>query len=115
VTQQQQQGSTKTSTSAAVATPAVDLAVGLLGAPATNPVVIQAQQQEETAAEEAQAIADEEAAAQANAAVGITKATGETANGTTVQPAVASTQWADPPPSTYALPEIPTVFLNVAA
>ncbi len=109
-------------------------ALGLLGAPATNPIVIQADKQEAQAAEAAAQAADAQAAAQAAAqqqlqAVDFRIAAARAADN---EAAVAQLEPAQqkltgeiqgqtfagvgtfPPPS-FQRPEIPTVFLNIAS
>jgi hypothetical protein len=109
-------------------------ALGLLGAPPTNPIVIQADKQEADAAEATQQAADVAAAQQAAAQAQLqqvdfriaaaradnneaavaqlqptqTKLTGEIQGQTFA--GVGST-----PPQSFARPEIPTVFLNIAS
>jgi hypothetical protein len=112
----------------------VPVTSGLLGAPATNPIVIQAQQQEEYAAEQAQAAAQQAAAQQAAAALGLQQvnqrlsaayADNNSAAVTQLTPAQVKLQgqvdgsaWAglgETPPQPFKAPEIPTVFLNIPA
>jgi hypothetical protein len=87
-------------------------ALGLLGAPPTNPIVIQADKQEaeaaEATAEASDAAAAQQAAAQAQLQPTQTKLTGEIQGQTFA--GVGST-----PPQPFARPEIPTVFLNIAS
>jgi hypothetical protein len=109
-------------------------ALGLLGAPPTNPIVIQADKQEAQAAEAAAAAASAQAAQQAVAQqqlqqvdfrISAARADNNEAAVAQLEPAqqkltgeiqgktfagVGST----PPPS-FARPEIPTVFLNIAS
>jgi hypothetical protein len=109
-------------------------ALGLLGAPPTNPIVIQADKQEAQAAEAAAAAASAQAAEQAAAQqqlqqvdfrISAARADNNEAAVAQLEPAqqkltgeiqgqtfagVGST----PPPS-FARPEIPTVFLNIAS
>jgi len=111
-----------------------DPQLGLLGAPATNPIVIQAEKQQTLAAEEANAAADEEAAARAaaqvqleqvDARIAAARATDNQAAVAQLQPAVAKLTGqiagqtfaglGTTPPQPFARPEIPTVFLNVAS
>lgn len=114
--------------------PAPSPTAGLLGTPATNPIVIQAEQQEQNAAEEAQAAAAAAAAQQAAAALGLQQvnqrisaayATNNQAAVQQLQPAqvklqgqISGSPWAGlgtTPPLPFKLPEIPTVFLNIPA
>jgi hypothetical protein len=82
--------------------PTYDPRSGLLGAPATNPIVIQAEQQERAAAEAAAAAAQAEANAAAEAAT-----TGKTSSSTYNQ--------IDFRTNAFTRPEIPTIFLNIAS
>jgi hypothetical protein len=111
-----------------------DPALGLLGAPATNPIVIQAEAQQAAAAQEAAAAADAEAAARAAAQqqlqqvdfrIAVARADNNSAAVAQLQPAATKLSGqiqgqtfaglGSIPPQPFARPEIPTVFLNVAS
>jgi hypothetical protein len=94
-----------TTTTPGLSPPTYDPRSGLLGAPATNPIVIQAEQQERVAAEAAAAAAQAAANAQAEAA-------------TTGSSAAASPEkynQIDFRTNAFTRPEIPTIFLNIAS
>ena len=109
-------------------------ALGLLGAPATNPIYIQAQTQEQNAAAEAAADASAAAAAEAAARqqlqqvdfkIAAARAADNEAAVQQLQPAVVKLSGeiagqtfagvGSTPPQPFARPEIPTVFLNIAS
>jgi hypothetical protein len=106
----------------------------LLGSPPTNPIVIQAEAQEATAAEATRAADSEQAAQQAadqvqleqlDQRIAAARAADDPAAVAQLQPAVSKIEGqlqtqtfvgaAATPPLPLASPEIPTVFLNVAA
>ena len=112
--------------------PPVNLAQGLLGSPATNPIVIQAEAQDEQAAQAAQQAADEAAQQKAaqqiqvqqlTARISAAYADNNSAAVAQLQPYVTKLEgqiqgqiWAGlgtTPPQPFKLPEVPTVFLNV--
>jgi hypothetical protein len=107
---------------------------GLLGAPATNPIVIQAEDQERSAAAAAAVEANQAAAAQQadhialqqiNARIAAARAAGNAAAVAQLQPRQAAVIGdlqgqtfagvGSTPPKPFARPEIPTVFLNIAS
>jgi len=109
-------------------------ALGLLGAPPTNPIVIQADKQEAQAAEAIAQSADAQAAEQAAARaqlqqvdfqIAAARADNDAAAIARLQPAQAeltgeiqSQTFAgvgSTPPQPFTHPEIPTVFLNIAS
>ena len=107
---------------------------GLLGAPPTNPIVIQAENQERAAAAAAdEAVnqvaanqqADQIALQQINARIAAARAAGNGAAVAQLQPKQAAVVGdlqgqtfagvGSTPPRPFARPEIPTVFLNIAS
>ena len=107
---------------------------GLLGAPPTNPIVIQAEDQERAAAaaaavetNQAAAVqqADHIALQQINARIAAARAAGDAAAVAQLQPRQAAVAGdlqgqtfagvGSTPPKPFARPEIPTVFLNIAS
>ena len=111
-----------------------DPALGLLGAPATNPIVIQAEAQQAAAAEASAANASAQVAQQAAAQaqlqqvdfrIAAARADNNSAAVAQLQPAATTLTGkiqgqtfaglGTTPPQPFARPEIPTVFLNVAS
>jgi hypothetical protein len=82
--------------------PTYDPRSGLLGAPATNPIVIQAEEQQRLAAEAAAAAAQVQADASAAAAT----------SGSSANPKYAQIDFRS---NAFTHPEIPTIFLNIAS
>lgn len=118
----------------ASSTPSVSPQQGLLGSPPTNPIVIQAEDQQRAAAVEA--AAQENAAAaqtqtdhialqQINARIAAARAAGNLAAVAQLQPKQTAVLGdlqgqtfgglGSTPPKPFARPEIPTVFLNIAS
>jgi hypothetical protein len=125
---------TATGKNAAPETTPANVTQGLLGSPPTNPIVIQAEAQEAAAAE-ATRLADSEQAAQQAAdqvqlqqldqRIAAARASDDPAAVAQLQPDVSKIEGrlqgqtfagvGATPPLPFATPEIPTVFLNVAA
>jgi hypothetical protein len=114
--------------------PPANLAQGLLGSPPTNPIVIQAEAQEAAAAEATRQADNEQAAQQAadqvqlqqlDQRIAAARASDDPAAVAQLQPDVSKIEGqlqgqtfagvGSTPPLPVATPEIPTVFLNVAA
>ncbi len=109
-------------------------ALGLLGAPATNPIVIQAEKQQ-AAASEAAAAADDAAAAdkaaaqiqleQINARIAAARAANNQGAVEQLQPTAVKLTGeiqgqtfpglGETPPKPFATPAIPPIFLNIAS
>jgi hypothetical protein len=114
--------------------PPANLAQGLLGSPPTNPIVIQAEAQEASAAQATRQADDEQAAQQAadqvqlqqlDQRIAAAREADDPAAVAQLQPAVSKIEGqlqgqtfagvGSTPALPFAAPEIPTVFLNVAA
>jgi hypothetical protein len=118
------------------AAPPANLAQGLLGSPPTNPIVIQAEAQEASAAEAAaqassalaaQQAADQVHLQQLDERIAAARAADDPAAVAQLQPDISKIEGqlqvqtfagagaAPPPTLPVTAPEIPTVFVNVAA